>query len=398
MAALRHGLVKEAHRLLSLLPAGGTRACVYGWPDYEENSLVAAAALAAAGVRVTLLAEDVDAAARYLALVDDDAGSVEIVQKNSLRGLRRASAAHILLFTHGLFGSPDLTAKKLVVNLWHGFGPKSNDNSVFAATIPFSVMTCDTPQWGLAAARWLGQPEAPLLTTGNPRQVALRRPPSAEAFSRLGLEAGKYVLWMPTYRSTNGTSGPVWRDAPGLSDRPAEGKGIDPTSAIARIAADSGVEVVVKPHPLDADRYERSGLRVLTTDQIFRAGMTLYQFIGSSAAMISDYSSVWVEYLDVDRPLILYCPDISDYVGGRGLSQPYMTDIARDLIVEHTSDVAAFLEVIAEGGDWRPDERHGLRKALELEPVLDSAGFADVVLEELRRHRGARSAAHGARP
>lgn len=379
-------LVREVHRVLGSSLRRSDAACVYGWPDAEENSLFAAVELAEeTPLRVTLLAQDPSAAAGYLAVANPRAAPVEIVAKDSARGVLRASAAAVLLFTHGLYGSPDLTRRKLVVNLWHGFGPKANANAAFSARIPFRVMTCNTPLWGRAAATSLGVPDARLVQTGNPRQVALRTPPPPAALERLGLTSS-FVLWMPTYRLSNGSSGPVWRDAPSLSDRNRDGR--DPVSALAEAAAAAGVQLVVKPHPLDADRYEAGGLRVVTTDEVFAAGMTLYQFIGASGAMISDYSSVWVEYLDLDRPLLLYCPDIAGYVGGRGLSRPYMTDIAAQLIVEQVDDILPFLEAVREGADWRPDGRAAVRTALRLDPDDEHhTSLAEVVMEELGRRR-----------
>lgn len=379
---IKRRLVRGLHRALSLGPTSHDSACVYGWPDAEENSLFAAVELAErTPLRVTLLAEDPSAAARYLAVANSRGAPVEILAKDSVRGIVRASTAAVLLFTHGLYGSPDLTRRKLVVNLWHGFGPKANANAAFAARIPFQVMTCDTPLWAQAAATSLGVPDAQLVQTGNPRQVALRTPPPPTALERLGLTF-PFVLWMPTYRSSNGTSGPVWRDAPSLSGRR---DGRDAVSVLAEAAAAAGVQVVVKPHPLDADRYEAGGLRVVTTEEVFSAGMTLYQFIGASSAMVSDYSSVWVEYLDVDRPLLLYCPDIASYVDGRGLSRPYITDVAATLIVEKVDDIRPFLEAVRNGADWRPDGRAAVRTALRLDADGHRPSLAEVVLGELRR-------------
>ena len=47
---LAHRLVRRAHHLLSRCHSSSRTACVYGSPDFEENSLVAAAALAETGI------------------------------------------------------------------------------------------------------------------------------------------------------------------------------------------------------------------------------------------------------------------------------------------------------------------------------------------------------------
>jgi hypothetical protein len=194
---------------------------------------------------------------------------------------------------------------------------------------------------------------------------------------------------MPTFRSSTAAAGRSWQDAPTLSGGTPDGGSPDAAETLAALARDAGVEVVVKPHPSDADRFERSGLRVLTTDEIFDAGMSLYQFIGSSSAMISDYSSVWVEYLDLDRPLLLYCPDIEEYLEGRGLNPPYMTDVAEDLITGEPALLRSFLERVGAGEDWRPEARAAVRRALGLDGLkVDRTVLTDALLRELAAHRG----------
>jgi hypothetical protein len=220
----------------------------------------------------------------------------------------------------------------------------------------------------------------------------MRKAPDPSAMARLGLASGAFIIWMPTYRATDGAGGGAWRDAPDLSERASPEDTEDPVSQITRLAAAAGVELVVKPHPLDAGRYATTGLRVITTDEIFRSGMTMYQFIGASAGMISDYSSVWVEYLALDRPLVLYCPDIDDYVRGRGFSDPPMTEIVPDLIVEDAKDIGAFFDAVASQDDWRPEARKSAREALGLTTWSEcGVTFTSAILHEIERSRTSRA-------
>jgi hypothetical protein len=371
--------------------------CVCGHPDFEENSLMAAILLAEVKpLEVTLLAENPQEAQRYLRVLNRGDAAVQIVDKQSFRGVLRASRAGMLLLTHGLYGSPDLTARKLVVNMWHGFGPKATRASTsLREPVIAGVMTCNSPVWAAAATRELGSPDTKLIRTGNPRQLALRMPPDPSSFDRLGLRPRSYVLWMPTFRSSTSRTGRSWRDAPSLSTRPLGDEPLDAAAALAGMARDAGVQLVVKPHPADADRFERSGLRVITTDEIFDSGMSLYQFIGASGAMVSDYSSVWVEYLELDRPLLLYCPDIAEYRTGRGLNEPYMTDVARDLITDQPDVVRSFLTSVAAGADWRREARAAARAALDLDGLdLDRTALTGALLQELAAHRSSRGRDH----
>lgn len=392
-ARFANNIVKTTHRLLGSAPASRNRVCVYGSPDYEENSLVAAIVLAEVEfLKVTLLAKNPQDARRFLGLLNRSGAPVDIVNKHSFRGMWRASTAGMLLFTHGLYGSPDLTAGKLVVNLWHGIGPKATRAATsLREPIPFHLMTCNSPVWAATTARELGSPDAQLVATGNPRELALQMPPDPSSFERLGVTPSSYVLWMPTFRSSNAATGRNWQDAATLSGGPVDSAAVDPVEALARMARAADIEVVVKPHPLDADLFERSGLRVITTEEIFDAGMSLYQFIGSSAAMISDYSSVWVEYLGLDRPLLLYCPDIAEYVAGRGLNEPYMTEVVTDLITGDPETVVSFLECVKSGNDWHPEARAAARQALGVDGRhIDKGALIEALLQGLQEHDGRR--------
>ena len=51
------------------------------------------------------------------------------MRKNSLRSLLVALRAEATFFTHGLFTAVDPPDDRLVVNLWHGDGPKTLGNS-----------------------------------------------------------------------------------------------------------------------------------------------------------------------------------------------------------------------------------------------------------------------------
>ena len=44
-----------------------------------------------------------------------------------------------------------------------------------------------------------------------------------------------------------------------------------------------------------------------------RAGIGLYGLLGRSSGLVTDYSSVWVDYLLLDRPLAFLVPDLVTY-------------------------------------------------------------------------------------
>lgn len=359
---------------------------MFGWPDSEGNSLRAAAVLAGRfDGPVYLLVGDLARGRRLLAdLAVHEAGAARViaVTKRSLKAVMVAATARLTLFTHGLFGNPRPAANRLVVNLWHGHGPKRTDNKQFEAKVHSDLLVTNTGTWGCQTAEAFGLPELALAVIGNPRQDAMLEPPDPAALARLGLSSKRpYILWMPTFRGVSETMAVNWRDSDALS----AARSLD---ALRSAFADGGIDLRVKIHPLDRDMLEALGEWRVTDADLVAAGVPLYSLIGGATGLISDYSSVWVEYLSLDRPLLLFCPDIDDYRNGRGLKTPSMTDIAAGLIETEAAGVRRFLAAVAGGRDWHPQARRKVANALDLAPPGRCAGRLIAAIRDAAETKG----------
>jgi CDP-glycerol glycerophosphotransferase len=353
--------------------------CVNGWPDEEENALWMALTLAnSTRARVTLLAQNPDAARGYLSTLGHVGEKLPtVLRTRSWQGLVAALRARAWVFTHGMYGRPNVTRRRVFLNLWHGSGPKRTENSSFRHLVPSDTLIACSGTWGVALADSIQVPRDRLFVSSHPRQDAFATPASDDVLRRLNLDPSKPIaLWMPTYRqATSGAKS--WSDSPAVTSR-----GGDEIGQVVKCAAAAGVQLVVKAHPLDADRYASPGLVSLSSANIWAAGCTPYQLLARADALISDYSSVWVEFLTLDRSLALYCPDLDDYVRSRGFNHPSMVDLARDLIVRRPEDLAQFFNAVAVGdGTWRPDARKAILGDLE---VATNQNAADEVLRKLR--------------
>lgn len=279
-----------------------TRAVVISaFPETEGNAIETARALVQRYPgHVVWLREggEVPREVRELA----DQGMV-LVPKASLAGMWAYLRAEAILFTHGLYGSPRPVARKPIVNLWHGDGPKDirpgkavgemiNSTYVVGSTRLFTDLT-------KCAAFHVPTDHA--LITGNPRTDQLWRPADAESLRRLGI-TGDFVVWMPTWRRSRAVGA-------------AREQGQDTTdddAAIARLLEGlraRGMQLVVKPHPMDADRRQGDGMVTVAEDDLVAAGITLYQLMGASTGLVTDYSSVWTDYLLLDRPMAFLVTD-----------------------------------------------------------------------------------------
>ncbi|ADD08518.1 CDP-glycerol glycerophosphotransferase family protein [Candidatus Aciduliprofundum boonei] len=82
---------------------------------------------------------------------------------------------------------------------------------------------------------------------------------------------------------------------------------------------------VFKPHRKDEvyfrDLLKKRGIeniKILSNDVLRKNNFTINEFFKAIDILISDYSSVWIEYLLLNRPIIYYIPDIEEYRKKRG--------------------------------------------------------------------------------
>ena len=368
-----------AYLVLRVVPPG-RHAVVAGTPDDEGNSVEVVRALAATEVPVTWLVSEQPDRLRWLLTGCPGGERVSLVPKSSLRGFAAYARARYVFFTHGLYGSPRPPRSRTVVNLWHGDGPKQRKG---LADIRSTVTVAGTRAWGVRRADHFKVGEDGVWVTGNPRIDQLRRPVDDARLRAVGADPARpLVLWLPTYRTTDAAEERLagalnWSDGHELSRR---ARVRDLLGDAGRVAADLGVHLVVKPHPLDSDPYAEAGLQVLTTSDLLAAQVSLYELLGRTAGLVTDYSSVWTDYLALDRPIGFFCPDLDEYESSRGLNVPDYRRLAPGPFLESAADFRKFLDACTEF----PDPWQGLRRtAVESLGVETRPGATDRLLHRL---------------
>ena len=250
-----------------------------------------------------------------------DPARVSAKPKNSLAAIWAFLTAEVTFFTHGVYGCPRPVRRKAIVNLWHGDGFKVTSGAqIYSTYLVSSSALLARPR-----VRHFKVPPQNLLTTGLPRIEQLRHPSSGQQLAALGIDPDRpFAVWMPTYRQAGGA---------GLNGSFVDTSDIDVDVHIARSIAPGlaalrarGIQIVVKPHPLDAVSREDADFILVTDDTIAAAGTTLYHVLGASVGLLTDYSSVWTDYLAVDRPIGFFMPDLAGYLAGRGLEPPDAMD------------------------------------------------------------------------
>ncbi|EGT3617572.1 hypothetical protein FHH43_15300, partial [Clostridium perfringens] len=106
--------------------------------------------------------------------------------------------------------------------------------------------------------------------------------------------------------------------------------------------------LLIKPHPMDSIRIDKSkfkNIKIAYNDNLEYAGVNIYTILKMSKALITDYSSVYIDYLILDKPIGFVVDDIREYSDKRGF---VFEDPFEKMPGEKIVDIDTFINFIEE--------------------------------------------------
>jgi CDP-glycerol glycerophosphotransferase len=307
-------------------------------------------------------------------------GNVAICFSNlhSLRGIWAYFRANCVFYTHGALFNYAPPKRKLVVNLWHGMPIKKIWRGVPGSELPLSSYLLSTSAFFsnvLMGASGFSPDK--LLETGLPRNdfLTARRPESVEYAARLRGDADRLIFFMPTYR--NSVHGFLTQDGTetnsvlGLSEADAQ--------QLHSWLAANRCKLLVKPHPMSVNvgkPFEDDACWAMIDEQaLFKSGVGLYELLAQVDLLVTDVSSVYVDFLITQRPQILYFPDLARYKETRGLLIDPLEDYSPGPIAQTFGELQSCLDLWASGDDSWQTRRARLRDLMipaSVQPAAES--------------------------
>lgn len=196
-----------------------------------------------------------------------------------------------------------------------------------------------------------------LTALGYPRNDVFHQPPR-DLHALFPGNHKKILVWYPTYRQGKGGRMTGSANAlPVLHD----GKN---AVALNETARQCGVLIVVKPHFAQdisyITQYDLSNI-LFINDRFFRDhDISSYEFVGSCDGLITDYSSIFFDYLLCDKPVAVIWEDIEDYRQNPGFAMDPEEAMAGSHKIYDLEDFRQFLKSVAAGDDPFRQERKAL--------------------------------------
>ncbi len=373
---------------------------------------VAEGALAVAQERLRRLefADDQDAAnPRTVWLVNSDSEAetathhgFEAVRKHTLRGFWVTLRAEILVVTHGLgdvnrYGMTGGT----IVQLWHGAplkrihfdspvtlnvnGPKFLRPLLRAMytrgarSVSLYVAGSQTAAQRLRSAFRVDPGK--VLICGDPRDDALAAGPVPDLGKRQQLiellddeqlaavAAKRFLLWAPT-----------WRDGDEDLSIPDSGE----LAELNRTLEELNAALLVRPHPLSRGAYEtlyNERIRPFPAETVTDPTPWLAVF----DTVITDYSSIAVDYALTEQPIVWFAPDVAKYVASRGLYEPLEVTTEARVDTDWQSVCARLTQIHTRGHPEAVLARNAARNLKQRFHAYSDGKSAARVVDEIER-------------
>lgn len=232
----------------------------------------------------------------------------------------------------------------------------------------------------LSQSRFIGCTPGQLVPLGLPRNDLLLQNsrPGIENPLTQGLDIKKVIIWMPTFReSRSPLSETRCITKTGLPLFDTEQKVIQLNDYLKK----NKCAIVLKPHRLQLQKevFKKnfSNIIIANDSDISSRNLQLYEFIGISDALISDYSSVSVDYLLLDKPIGYIINDLEYYQKDRGFTSEDPRDVMAGELICTIKDMFRFIDNTLSGQDNYSKKRESLRKRLHAASTGNSCELID---------------------
>ena len=193
------------------------------------------------------------------------------------------------------------------------------------------------------------------------------------------MDRKKVIIWMPTFRNsiTKISYGENAITAFPLMKDQTDWQRLD------TVCREQNVVLIVKLHisqrSYDIDFSHLTNIVQMNNNDFKEAGVEMYEFLALTDALVSDYSSVAVDYLLTDKPLAFALDDYQLYNDHRG----FLFECPLDYMPGHhlytLDDLTAFITDVAANNDSYAPQRQQVRA----QACCDSSHYSQDLAEFL---------------
>lgn len=202
-----------------------------------------------------------------------------------------------------------------------------------------------------------------LLVLGFPRNDTLIHLKNKKTASKI-----KNILWMPTFRKSiyTSVSEEYLNNETGLPLLTSK----QLIEKLDSFLDNTNAKITLKIHPASAELpvfgQKYRNIEIVTNEMLFEKNMQLYEFVAESDALITDYSSMSIDYLLLDRPIGFILSDYAEYKASRGFSVDDPREYMPGAHIYTFEDLLMFIDSVKNDEDNFTEQRESIKKIMHI--------------------------------
>lgn len=281
------------------------------------------------------------------------------------------SSSSFVFFSHVLNSPIEPKPGQKVVFLTHGFHFKKGQGRHFNPKKVTDVITLSDLDDTVAQMTYEVEPQK-LVQLGYSRNDLLFQKNKGNLESLLGEEVidKEIIVWLPTFRRhENGLTNDS-KKKDNESDIPVI-QSIEDLKNLNSILDENNMLLVLKPHPAQNMRFFKvesfSNIVVISNQDLSSNEMHLYDLLSISSCLITDYSSVFIDYLLTDKPIIFTFDDLDMYENNLGFSLPDFSSYMPGIKIKTMYDLFDTIKSKSFNNEYYKCERIRVKKLMHKE-------------------------------
>lgn len=341
-------------------------------PDYSDNAKALYNYMCANGYKSKYTMYFVVKELHYCKKLYKNEDVLFIVSKNKyggvkIKNLKILLTAGALIYTHSA-PYPCVKHKSIkgqrYINLWHGCGYKDNQVKPEKRGYNFDLVLVPGSLFVDTKMKFWNAPAEIIIDCGYPRYDWLLKPSkkAVEFAKKIKGKNKRLIIWMPTFRNDRNN---IYNESDVIKQFPLL-KNNEYWINLDTECQKLDIRIIVKLHQFQK-KYSVcfNSLKniICISDYDFnRSNVNLYEFLPFTDALISDYSSVAIDYLLVDHPIAFALEDYDIYKKTRGFvfDDPLLFMPGHHMY--NYDDLKLFLNDLANNNDKYKYMRDDIRK------------------------------------
>lgn len=343
---MRKIIKKLFYFIIGLFPKNNKKIVLESHPDFSDSSKVLYDYLQKNGKRKYKFIWLVDNPQKYKQLKLNNTKFININKPISLKYLYHVITSKYLMFCNREIRWIDLK-KQIVISLTHGIPIKSCKGK-FPKETTFNYLLATSEKEKTIIANEYCSPIEKCFVANLPRNDLLfEENHKVKTFLK---DYQKVIVWLPTYRkhknvdiidsSKNNT-------IPLLSEK-------DLINLNKKLSQNKDI-LILKFHPAeDLSKFkskEYSNIIIMSQEDLNKLNIHLYSLLAHTDALLTDYSSVSLDYILKDKPIGYVLDDINEYKNNRGFCIDDIEEVIAGQKIYTPRDLFNFIDDVSNGID-----------------------------------------------